>query len=704
MANESLAKEFSFPGMITEFVGYNSERDKTNIAGNILVGGSLNVLKKTSGTIANRNGLKRLGDADTTQSPISSQYVWTTSRGTVLPLEVTKNTLRVRYNDAYYTLLSGVTQTRFVFDTWFSIAESKDRVLFVKGNSDIQHWSGGIALVNGSSGVITTIVATPTIAGSSYTAGDILTVAGGTGGQVRVSTVDSVTGAVTGITLYAGGSGYTSGSGIATTGGTGTGCTIEITTVASPSTNTLTKQDVTKSWQQEGFSTTTGEKKIMIDNVEYTYTGGENTPTLTGVSPSPIAITDGTIAIQSVLTETNKPTTLFNNDFIKTINNQVYVGSYTSRFVYVSSSSDFKNFTMPSPRVKGDPFFLTLDGLIKGITVRQGKPHIGYGTGSWAIVSFTEISNDNILTQAVNVDTKPVVTLAAPYGHEFIDTVGDTIVYLSLDNQVRTFGDYNNLFTAGFPSISLAISTELKNENFTGGSLKAIGEYVYLCSASSGKTYLYQIRQVPDSAGNVVAERLWHAPMTWGFTSVDEINGITYGYSNAYPQVYQVWDTDQWHDDSPTDENLAYQSIAAFGYRNAGRREGLITFDKQFTEGYITPATQLNLLINYDYLGATATNTQVVNSLTNPAYTLTSEIGTSLGDESLGDEPLGDGGNDNLDSIPKFRCITSIPYTSCFEFQPVYSSDLVDSRWEILALATNTRLEERQVPTFIINK
>jgi hypothetical protein len=387
MAEESLSKSFEFPNIVSEFVGYNSERDSTKIAENILVRGSLNVLKTTKGNIANRCGKKRLGDADTTLSPISSEYVWTTSRGTTLPLEVTKNLLRVKYNGAYYTLLSGVTQTRFVFDTWFSATEKKDRLLWVKGTSDIQHWSGGIATVNGESGVITQIVATPSVAGSGYTAGDILTVAGGTGGTVTVSTVDSVTGAVTAITLSAGGSGYTTGADRATTGGTGTGCTIEITTVASPTTNTLTKQDVTKSWQQEGFSTTTGEKKIMIDNVEYTYTGGENTPTLTGVSPSPIAIADGTIAIQSVLTETNKPALLFNNDMIKTINNQVYVASYTSRFVYVSDYTDFKDFTMPSPRVKGDPFFLTMDGLIKGITVRQGKPHIGYGTGSWAVVS-----------------------------------------------------------------------------------------------------------------------------------------------------------------------------------------------------------------------------------------------------------------------------------------------------------------------------
>lgn len=65
-------------------------------------------------------------------------------------------------------------------------------------------------------------------AGSGYTANDVLAIAGGTGGTVRVLTVDG-SGAVTSIQIINPGSGYSAATGAATTGGTGTGCTITTT-------------------------------------------------------------------------------------------------------------------------------------------------------------------------------------------------------------------------------------------------------------------------------------------------------------------------------------------------------------------------------------------------------------------------------------------------------------------------------------------
>lgn len=65
-------------------------------------------------------------------------------------------------------------------------------------------------------------------AGSGYTANDVLAIAGGTGGTVRVLTVDG-SGAVTSVQIANPGSGYSAATGAATTGGTGTGCTITTT-------------------------------------------------------------------------------------------------------------------------------------------------------------------------------------------------------------------------------------------------------------------------------------------------------------------------------------------------------------------------------------------------------------------------------------------------------------------------------------------
>jgi hypothetical protein len=620
--DQSFSKNFNFR-IISDFGGYNSERDKTNIAENVLVAPSQNVYKDNRGLIRNRDGQKRRGSANGTLSPVSSQYVWNTSWGATYPLWITDNKLQVEIDNEWYTLLDSLTEKRYVFDSWWDNTEKKDRVLFVNGSDSIQHWAGGYAQANAQ------------IIGGS----------------------------------------------------------------------TLTKSGST-TWQQAGFSVTSGEKKFKINgsSTEYTYTGGENTTTLTGITPALPAITQDDKIFSSVLTETDKPADGFSNDFIKVINNQLYVGSYTSRLCYISSSTDFKNFTVPTPREPGDPELLTLDDTLNGITVRQGKAYISFGTGGWAIVTFTDITVGTTLTQQTTVSFNPVPSLAAAYSHEFIDTIGDSIVYLSQDQQVRLLGDFTNLFQSASPTISQELYTELKSENFAGGSLRCIGDFTYICAPNSGKVYLYQVRQGIQFDGTVVSERIWQPPQIWNAVSIDEIDGVIYAFSNANPQLYEIWDTGQWYDDSPSGEELPYNSVAAFGYRNGGRRQGLISFDKYFSEGYITGGTPLTLTLNYNYLGSASQIVVPVNSDTRPAF-LFQTPNPSLGDASLGDEPLGQGIADiGEDGLPKFKTINSVTINGCFEYQPTYSTDTANARWKLLSTGSNAKLEGMEQANFLINK
>lgn len=619
MANESKAKNFDFPKLVADWSTYNSSRDKTNVDTKVAVRGSQNMYKKLSGTWADREGQKRQGVANTVLSDISSEFVWNTSWGAVYTLVISNSTLYVVIDEVWYALLTGLTATRYVFDNWWSATEAKDRVLFVHGTSDIQHWSGGFA------------------------------------------------------------------------------------TLLSSTVNTLTKTG-TDSWKAVGFSDTAGEKTVVINGTTYTYTGGETTTTLTGVTPDPSAEPTNSIVLQSVFTAANTPTSTFKNDFIKIINNQVYAGSYTGLQIFMSQNTDFKNYVVPTPQLDGSPGLFIMPDTAKGIGVRKGNAHIGAGTGNWVEISFTLVSNNNIITRQNKIDVKPVALGQAPYAHEFIDAVGDNIIYLAQDQQVRALGDFNNLFVSGYPSLSQEIATELSEENFIGGGLRCIGEFVYVTAPDSGKTYLRQERSTLDYDGNVVSEKLWHAPFIWNITRIDSIDGTIVGFSNANPQIYQLWDTNQWHDDSPSDEPLPYTCILALGYRNASRRQGLNSFDKMYSEGYLTAGTPLNLLVNYNYLGSKAQANAIVNSVDQPAY-LQFPNPDSLGDSSLGENPLGDVivASGDADAIPKFRCINSLPLTNSFEYQPVFWSDATDARWEILAVGDNADVATDE-PTFIINK
>jgi hypothetical protein len=85
------------------------------------------------------------------------------------------------------------------------------------------------------SGGISDLAASPTVAGTGYVVGQVLTITtGGTGGTARITEVD-INGGVTQVSLETPGTGYTTGSGKATSvipASTGTGCTLDITTIA----------------------------------------------------------------------------------------------------------------------------------------------------------------------------------------------------------------------------------------------------------------------------------------------------------------------------------------------------------------------------------------------------------------------------------------------------------------------------------------
>lgn len=740
MADTGKAKNFEFKRMISEFGGYISSIDPTNIAENLLVQGSQNVYKKLSGTIAVRQGQKRRGVADSTLSPISSEFVWNTSWGQTYTMVISNSTLYAVWNNVWYTVQGSLTKTRYVFDKWWNTTESKDQLVFVNGTSNLYSWSGGIAtvdfgttnqaiLMNSTSALLTsfgTMTGTAPfttsyngLTGTSFQ-NAILFSSNPTNGQTMVFSVNgnsisvqfvSVIGAVAGNVLIGANLAATITNLLGLLNFTNTTNATQVAFSApnqvfmnyftSFATNTLTKTSPTVSWAQAGFSSS---GIININGTAYTYTGGANTSILYGVTPDPSGIANGTLAIQAIVTTANTPTSTFTSDFLKVINNQLYLGSYTSLNIFMSSNISYTNYTVPTPQLDGSPGLFIMPSTAKGIGVRQGTAFVGAGSDRWVQISFTLVSNNNIITRNNKVDYKPVARLQAPYAHEFIDSVGDTIVYLAQDQQVRALGDFNNLFVAGYPSYSQEIATELSSEIFTGGGLKCIGEFIYVTSPNSGKVYLRQERTRVDPNGSIVAERLWHSPFIWSATFIDQIDGDVVAFSNANPQIYSVWETDQWHDDSPSDEALPYSCIAAFGYRGEQRRQGLWSFDKQYTEGYITAGTFLDLTINYNFNGATNSPTVPVNSTSNPAYIFTVDP-DSIGDHSLGDESLGDGGEESdTNFLSKFKVINSLPIINCFEWQPIYSSDETDAQWELLALASNAEVDTEQIPTFIINK
>lgn len=759
----STAKLFDFPNMLTNFGGYNSARDKTNINEALMVRGSQNIYKKINGNLSNRPGQKRLGDANSTLSPVSSEFIWNTSSGNTWTMIVSDSKLYGVLNNVWYTLLTGVTNTRYVFDTWWSTTELKDYLVMVNGAAPsvvgaMSAWSGGIATVASVSTNAISMVGqvgltgTPTMTGTapftSYFNGRTDNLFNGgftlnsnpTNGQTILYTINGVgpititfvtaIGAAAGNVLIGANTAATLANLLgllkfpATTSATQVALSAPNQTAVGKanyaSTEALVKTGTT-TWEQAGFGNSSAAASysvfsLLMNGTTYTYTTGTGTLALFGFTPSIAAITAGTIAIQSVkqldfTTSTTLFPVTFTFDFIKTIQNQLYLGAYNSPVCYVSKASDFTNFTQDVVAIQGSAAQIPFDGNLRGLTNRGGKPYAGLNNGKWGIINYNYTNSSTggsggtlIIYRTTTVEYTPVSAGAGPYAHEFIDSNGDNIIYLSADQQVRTFGNFNNSFTSNnYPVLSQEIYTELTEKNFTGGSLKTIGDIVYLTVPTTGQVYMRQQRQTVDANGQTVNEITWFSPFVWNLTRVDNLNGTIVGFSNANPQIYQLWNTGQWYDDSPSGEQIPYESRIAFAYRTGGKREYNYEFDKVFTEGYIDPGTELNLLINYNYNGSTGQVATIINSNDRPAV-FYSVSASSLGESSFGDESLGGTTDDDADTdLIKFKNINSLSLVNMFEYQLQYSSELANAQWEILATGTNARVVESQ-PSYLINK
>lgn len=724
-----LSDKFDFK-LIEEFPGYNSSGDKTKLAPGTLIRGSKNIYKKLSGTLATRPGVKRRGSADSTNAGVKSEFVWETNVGTTRPLRVCNGKLQVESDIVtpgtyvWYDLLEtstlahpAATLTRFVFDTWWDNDEVADRLLAVRGDDKILSWSGGMALVSSVTaaslaGAVVSI--SLNAGGSGYATGNLLTISGGGGTGATVRVTASVSGTVTAVNLVTSGSGYTAGSGLAVTGGGGTGVTLDISIAT---VGTITKVG-TETWSEVGFTQVLStEKKIIINGTEYSYTAGEGTTTLTGVSPDPAGITANSVVIQSIISNSASDVSGYDFDFCKTINNQFWVGSYSSRVVYLSADINaesilgFLNFVDTTTHLQGDGSSIVLDNQVKGIGIKDGKGIVFAGDSDMYIVSANEIAptpfnNPDGDSQVVynKIERKKLPGLCGALGHEFIDNFNDQLVWLDQKNQLRALGSFTNESFIKPAHLSLAVKDELSEDDFTGGHIKVVEDTIYITAPNNGRDWMYQVREVINKDGSISSEKIWQPPQIRGISRYSVINGVLYGHSNANPQLYQIWDTNQWYDDHPSDEQIPYVCVWRFAYQQHGHRQGLLTFDKIYFEGYMPEGVELLSNIYFDYKGATNLKQVVVNSVENPAQFFIGTGAPSLGDSSLGDNPLGDGiieETNDQELLPKFRAITGVSLSrKFFEYSIELYTAEEGSRVELLCLGTNARLATQQ-PTFL---
>jgi hypothetical protein len=297
---------------------------------------------------------------DTTGGGIKSSYDWETSSNPHFNLRGYDHTLEFDWNDTYNTLLTGLRSSAIQFAKVLDYSEQQDVLLMVNGDgAKMYRWSGGVSKVRSSTGT------TLTKQGVLTSVTTIAFVAG-TAGSVNPTITDSANNFLN--------AGFAAGDTLSVTGSTGNSSNFTIASVTA-STITLIMSDmlVTEAagtsitmynqtgptWKSARFFSTISGRAILYNGASYTYTGGETTDTLTGLTAFP-TVTAGDAVWQASDTLTlpaaiTTPFPLFYPNLINTQLNMVFLGATNSQMIFACKNNDYTNWTVTSPRAAGDP-------------------------------------------------------------------------------------------------------------------------------------------------------------------------------------------------------------------------------------------------------------------------------------------------------------------------------------------------------------
>lgn len=444
-----------------------------------------------------------------------------------------------------------------------------------------------------------------------------------------------------------------------------------VTTVASGTVNTITKQGTT-SWKEEKFLSTGGSNTVVIGGVEYAYTGGADTTTLTGVTPSAAGLVAGDVAHQKVTTHTNVPASGVKNNYIGIHKNQIYLGSDTVRSFYISKNNDYLSYTFTSPRVPGEGALLTLDAPCKGFVTQEDAMYVAAGKDMWFQVVFT-LSSDNT-KEAVNIQKLKSGPRQGAISQELISQIKNSIIYVSNEPTLDTLGRVENINTPQSKPLSDPIKPDFKNYNFAGGNMVFFESQTFLSLPGEGVVLIYDHEN-----------QYWQPPQTMNVI-LSIIGGQLYGHSTVTDETFKLFDTDVYtHNGNPI------ESIAAVSYNTFGNRTQQKRFDEYFWEGYASLETKIDITYKYDFGGFTQIIEGKQIDMSNTDIVFYTESDGSFGKKPFGKNPIGSI-TDSPQDLPKFRNIHSMNKPGFYEMQVIISTATEGFRWSIISHGPNAML------------
>jgi hypothetical protein len=443
-----------------------------------------------------------------------------------------------------------------------------------------------------------------------------------------------------------------------------------VTTFASCTANTITKEGTT-TWAEEGFMTASS-RTITISGVEYTYTGGTGTTTLTGVAPDPTGagIAAGTPIVQSVdafSTGAMTSNPLPKIDLVANLRNQIFTADYNLRTVYVSAVNSYMNYAFTANRLPAEGALFTLDGNPSALIPQEDAMYLSTNNNQWYKTSFA-LSSDNS-KEAFSIERLKTAPNQGAKHQNLTAKDKNNVVFISQEPVLTTIGRVEGVIaTPQMGDISYPIINDMNAYDFTGGAVKYYKNFVIFSVPDRG---LIRIYNQTDPT-----RKYWESPVTYPITGFYEIDGELYGHSAYSVESYKLFEGYNFNG-SPI------PALAAFSYMNFGTRTTTKGFNEIFVEGYINQNTILNVGAKKEIDGCSSDTSFEIDGTSR--IVCSGGSNAPLGKEAIGKDPFGGDLSEATLLPPKFRVIKTMPITPYFyEVQFSLYNVGVDQQWEII--------------------
>lgn len=740
-------------GLVQKFPGYHAREDQTTLDPSYMVAGSKNVMVKTSGRIALVKGYVLDGAGSTTiDSGILSNYDFSNFKGDVRNLRAgflssagNDGQLQYRYVTTgsvvnWVKLMGSLTNVRISYCSYWDNTALVRLVLWVDGSNNIFAWNGAVTTVasatnrksiaitgasasltayaaptgttaplNGNSGVGTSLLAYISL-NAQPSNGDTLilninataisiqfvSVIGAVAGNVLIG-VDLAT-TMTNLLGLLNAPGTTNATQVALSGGNQT--IIGYSTYASVS-NTLTKQDSTKTWAQEGFSQT-GTRAVTVGGVSYTYTGGEYSTTIIGLSADLSATAVGAIVHQTPITTALSAMTAILATFAPTVigcgrRNQVYVGASTSSQMYISKVNSYIDYSFTSPtRVVGEGALIPLDSPPTSFIPLEVRTdtnaydmYISEGLNQWAVVRAT-LSAD-LTKETLEHLRMAVAPLQGAQSQRLVAKMKNHIIFVGNDNVAQFLGylSYQNI--PELVDFSYPIIDDMTGYDFTDASIFYHRNYIYVAIPKAGLIRVYNMTdQTKENTSSIrgmedvdVANQpwFWEAPITFPLSGFYVVNGALYGHSYTTSESYLLFSGGRLN-------GQQIEANATFAYDGKGDRTQTKLGSELWVDGYIAQNTVLSAIIAGDLDAFRAEQNVTING--NDSTIVGFGSGAhALGKNTLGSSPLG-GAQALSATLPAyFHVAKEYPPLSFYLEQITFFTKGIDLAWEIISFGSN---------------